>query len=187
MKKENAAGPGGIPKHEDIIAFNEIIAKETSLGKLTEISEKVDAFLDIMQEKLDACYKKAEEAENSSMPREEAEKLYRRIDVLEDRMEELKEKCIKPLIEKVQMIAAVQKADHERIQALEERQNALEEERHARDEKIISLLTDMKELLEADIKMNRKKDEKCDKIISLLSEKLSRSIFGKIRDLVSGH
>lgn len=183
MKKEKAAGPGGIPKHEDIIAFNEIIAKETSLGKLTEISEKVDAFLDIMQEKLDACYKKCEEAENSSMPREEAEKLYRRIDLLEDRMEELKEKCIKPLIEKVQMIAAVQKADHERIQAL----NALEEEQPARDEKIISLLTDMKELLEADIKMNRKKDEKCDKIISLLSEKLSRSIFGKIRDLVSGH
>ena len=182
MKKENAAGPGGIPKHEDIIAFNEIIAKETSLGKLTEISEKVDAFLDIMQEKLDACYKKVEEAENSSMPREEAEKLYRRIDVLEDRMEELKEKCIKPLIEKVQMIAAVQKADHERIQAY-----ALEEEQHAQDEKIISLLTDMKELLEADIKMNRKKDEKCDKIISLLSEKLSRGIFGKIRDLVGGH
>jgi len=185
MKKENAAGQGGIPKHEDIIAFNEIIAKETSLGKLTEISEKLDAWMDAIQEKLDACYKKVQETD--SMPREEAEKLYRRIDVLEDRMEELKEKCIKPLIEKVQMIAAVQKADHERIQALEERQNALEEEQHAHDEKIISLLTDMKELLEADIKMNRKKDEKCDKIISLLSEKLSRSIFGKIRDLLGGH
>lgn len=180
MKKEKAAGAGGIPKQVDIIAFNEIIAKETSLGKLTEISEKVDAFLDIIQEKLDACYERLEEAENNSTPREEAEKLYRRIDLLEDRMEELKEKCIKPLIEKVQMIAAVQKADHERIQALEE-------EQHAQDEKIISLLTDMKELLEADIKMNRKKDEKCDKIISILSEKLSRSIFGKIRDLVSGH
>ena len=185
MKKENTAGHGGIPKHEDIIAFNEIIAKETSLGKLTEISEKLDACMDAVQEKLDACYKKVQETD--SMTREETEKLYARIDFLEDRMEELKEKCIKPLIEKVQMIAAVQKADHERIQALEERQNALEEEQHAHDEKIISLLTDMKELLEADIKMNRKKDEKCDKIISLLSEKLSRSVFGKIRDLVGGH
>jgi len=184
MKKENAAGQGGIPKHEDIIAFNEIIAKETGLGKLTEINEKLDAWMDAIQEKLDACYKKVQETD--SMTREETEKLYRRIDVLEDRMEELKEKCIKPLIEKVQMIAAVQKADHERIQALEERQNAMEEEQHARDEKIISLLTDMKELLEADIKANRKKDEKCDKIISILSEKLSRSIFGKIRDLVGG-
>ena len=184
MKKENAAGQGGIPKHEDIIAFNEIIAKETGLGKLTEINEKLDAWMDAIQEKLDACYKKVQETD--SMTREETEKLYARIDVLEDRMEELKEKCIKPLIEKVQMIAAVQKADHERIQALEERQNAMEEEQHARDEKIISLLTDMKELLEADIKANRKKDEKCDKIISILSEKLSRSIFGKIRDLVGG-
>ena len=184
MKKENAAGQGGIPKHEDITAFNEIIAKETSLGKLEEISEKLDACMDAVQEKLDACYKKVQETDG--MTREETEKLYARIDVLEDRMEELKEKCIKPLIEKVQMIAAVQKADHERIQALEERQNALEEERHAHDEKIISLLTDMKELLEADIKMNRKKDEKCDKIILLLSEKLSRGVFGKIRDLVGG-